>query len=92
MRRNFSFASFIVLGFASPASPTRKARSGDGGGTDDDPPRHAAGEYAAHMRERRVGSVLVTGSTGRLFGVLYRDDAEAKLEERRRARDQSTSA
>ena len=49
-------------------------------------------EYAAHMRERRVGSVLVTGSTGRLFGVLYRDDAEAKLEERRRARDQSTSA
>ncbi len=45
------------------------------------------GEYATHMRERRVGSVLVTGSTGRLFGVLYRDDAEAKLEERRQARD-----
>ncbi len=49
------------------------------------------GEYTLHMRERQVGSVLVTGSTGHLIGVLYREDAEAMLEARRQARDQSTS-
>jgi len=30
------------------------------------------GEYVTHMRDRGVGSVLVTKSTGQLMGVLYR--------------------
>ena len=36
-------------------------------------------EFTEHMRARRVSSVVVTTSTGRLIGVLYRKDAEAKL-------------
>ena len=36
-------------------------------------------EFTEHMRARRVGSVLVTTSTGRLVGILYRKDAEEKL-------------
>ena len=36
-------------------------------------------EFTEHMRARRVGSVVVTTSTGHLIGVLYREDAEKKL-------------
>ncbi len=36
-------------------------------------------EFTEHMRARRVGSVVVTTSTGRLIGVLYRTDAEERL-------------
>ena len=36
-------------------------------------------EFTEHMRTRRVGSILVTTSTGQLIGVLYRKDAEARL-------------
>ncbi len=36
-------------------------------------------EFTEHMRDRNVGSVLVTTSTGHLIGVLYRTDAEEKL-------------
>ncbi len=36
-------------------------------------------EFTEHMRARRVGSIVVTTSTGRLMGILYRKDAEAKL-------------
>ncbi len=33
------------------------------------------------MRDQRVGSILVTTSDGRLVGILYRKDAEKRLEE-----------
>ncbi len=36
-------------------------------------------EFTEHMRARRVGSIVVTTSTGQLIGVLHRKDAEAKL-------------
>ena len=36
-------------------------------------------EFTEHMRSRRVGSILVTASTGHLIGILYRKDAEEKL-------------
>ncbi|MCH8949299.1 MAG: CBS domain-containing protein [Chloroflexi bacterium] len=36
-------------------------------------------EYTEHMRAMRVGSILVTTSTGRLLGILHRQDAEKKL-------------
>ena len=36
-------------------------------------------EFAEHMRARRVSSIVVTTSIGRLVGILYRKDAEAKL-------------
>ena len=36
-------------------------------------------EFTEHMRTRKVGSIVVTTSTGQLIGVLYRKDAEAKL-------------
>ncbi len=36
-------------------------------------------EFTEHMRARRVGSIVVTTSTGQLIGVLYRKDAQAKL-------------
>ena len=36
-------------------------------------------EFTRHMSAKRVGSVLVTASTGRLVGILYRKDAEEKL-------------
>ncbi len=36
-------------------------------------------EYMEHMRAMRVGSILVTTSTGRLIGILYRQDGEKKL-------------
>lgn len=32
------------------------------------------------LRDRRVGSILVTTSSGRLVGILYRKDAEEQLE------------
>ncbi len=37
-------------------------------------------EFTEHMRARKVGSIVVTTSTGWLIGILYRKDAEAKLE------------
>ncbi len=36
-------------------------------------------EITEHMRRRRVGSILVTTSVGRLIGVLYRNHAEEKI-------------
>ena len=33
------------------------------------------------LRDRRLGSILVTLVDGRLVGVLYRKDAEQRLEE-----------
>lgn len=36
-------------------------------------------EFTEHMRTRRVGSIVVTTSTGQLIGVLYRADAEKRL-------------
>ena len=36
-------------------------------------------EFTEHMRARKVGSIIVTTSTGRLIGILYRQDAEEKL-------------
>ena len=39
-------------------------------------------EFTEHMRARRVGSILVTTSTGRLIGILYREDAEERLASR----------
>ena len=33
------------------------------------------------MRDRKAGSVLITNSDGVLIGVLYRQDAEARLNE-----------
>ena len=36
-------------------------------------------EFTEHMSARRVGSVIVTTSTGHLIGVLYREGAEEKL-------------
>ena len=36
-------------------------------------------EFTDQMRARKVGSVLVTTSTGQLIGTLYRTDAEEKL-------------
>ena len=36
-------------------------------------------EFTEHMRARKVGSALVTTSTGRLIGMLFRKDAEKKL-------------
>jgi CBS domain-containing protein len=36
-------------------------------------------EFTEHMSARRVGSILVTTSTGRLLGILHRKDAEEKL-------------
>ena len=33
-------------------------------------------EIAERMRNRRVGSILVTDPEGRLLGILYREDAE----------------
>jgi predicted transcriptional regulator len=44
-------------------------------------PDVALEEFTEHMRERRVGSVIVTTSTGHLIGVLYREDADQKLRE-----------
>ena len=35
------------------------------------------------LKDARVGSILVTTSDGRLVGILYRDDAERVLAERR---------
>ena len=31
------------------------------------------------MREKKVGSVIITNSDGVLIGILYRKDAEARL-------------
>ncbi len=42
-------------------------------------PDVALEEFTEHMRARRVGSIVVTTSTGRLIGILYRKDAEEKL-------------
>ena len=39
-------------------------------------------EVTERMRKRRVTSVLVTTSDGRLVGLLYRRDAERRLAER----------
>ena len=36
-------------------------------------------EITEHLQERRVGSIVVTTSVGRLIGILYRSDAERKL-------------
>lgn len=36
---------------------------------------------AKRMDERRVGSIIVTDSDGRLIGILYRRDADRRLEE-----------
>ena len=36
-------------------------------------------EFTEHMRARRVGTIIVTTSTGHLIGILYRKDAEEKL-------------
>ena len=36
-------------------------------------------ELTERMRERGVGSMVVTASTGRLIGIMYRKDAEEKL-------------
>ena len=36
---------------------------------------------AERLRERRVGSILITTPDGRLVGVLYRKDAEQRLRE-----------
>ena len=36
-------------------------------------------DFTVHMKAKRVGSVVVTTSTGHLLGVLYRDDAEEHL-------------
>lgn len=43
-------------------------------------PDDALRELAEHMGARKVGSMLVTTSTGRLIGILYRKDAEEKLD------------
>ena len=45
-------------------------------------PDDALRELAEHMGARKVGSMLVTTSTGRLIGILYRKDAEAKIRRR----------
>ena len=36
-------------------------------------------EITEHLRDRKVGSIVVTTSVGRLIGILYRSDAERKL-------------
>jgi len=36
-------------------------------------------EITEHLQERRVGSIVVTTSVGRLIGILYRSDAERRL-------------
>ena len=36
-------------------------------------------EITEHLQERRVGSIVVTTSIGRLTGILYRSDAERHL-------------
>ncbi|MGH2544357.1 MAG: hypothetical protein ACRDIB_16315 [Ardenticatenaceae bacterium] len=39
------------------------------------------------MQERKVGSIVVTTSDGRLQGVLYRKDAEQQLGDFQAGRD-----
>ncbi len=36
-------------------------------------------DITEHLKERRVGSIIVSTSVGRLIGILYRSDAERKL-------------
>ncbi len=43
-------------------------------------------EITEHLQERRVGSIVVTTSVGRLIGILYRSDAERYLEDASSAR------
>ena len=38
-------------------------------------------EITERLRKRRVGSILVTDPEGRLLGILYRKDAEQRLQE-----------
>ena len=40
-------------------------------------------EITERMRKRRVGSILVTDPEGRLLGILYRNEAERVLAEKR---------
>ena len=41
------------------------------------------GEITERMRKRSVGSILVTDPEGRLVGILYRNEAERVLAEKR---------
>ncbi len=41
------------------------------------------GEITERMRKRGVGSILVTDPEGRLIGILYRNEAERVLAEKR---------
>jgi CBS domain-containing protein len=42
-------------------------------------PNGALGAIAERMRDRKVGSVVITASDGELLGVLFGDDAELRL-------------
>lgn len=39
-------------------------------------------KIAGRMREREASAILVTTSDGRLVGLLYRDDAERRADEK----------
>lgn len=41
------------------------------------------------LQDRRVGSVVITNSDGVLIGVLYRKDAEARLDQDRLTKERA---
>ena len=41
------------------------------------------------MREKKVGSVIITNSAGVLIGILYRKDAEERLRQSQRVSEQA---
>ena len=68
-----------LRGEALAADPEATAESVMESGPSTIRPDVSLAEFAEHMRAMSVGSVLVTTSTGRLIGILYRRDAEEKL-------------
>ena len=68
-----------LRGAALTADPEATAESVMESGPSTIRPDVSLAEFAEHMRAKRVASVLVTTSTGRLIGILYRKDAEEKL-------------
>ena len=68
-----------LRGEALSATPDATAESVMEAGPSTIRPDVSLAEFTEHMRARKVSSVLVTTSTGRLIGILYRRDAEEKL-------------